>query len=35
MSFLAAYADPKDFVRQAFGRTKNFAYGMIYLAYSY
>ena len=35
VSFLAAYADPKDFVRQAFDRTKNFAYGMIYLAYSY
>ena len=35
VSFLAAYANPQRFVEQAFGRTKNFAYGMIYLAYAY
>ena len=35
VSFVAAYASPKEFVRQAFDRTKNFAYGMIYVAYAY
>jgi hypothetical protein len=34
-SFVAAYADPQDAVKQAFGRTKSFAYGMVYLAYAY
>lgn len=35
ISFLAAYADPGKAVRQATGRTKNFAYGMVYVAYTY
>ncbi len=34
-SFVAAYADPQAAVAQAFGRTKNFGYGMVYLAYAY
>ena len=34
-SFVAAYANPQDAVAQAFARTKNFAYGMVYLAYTY
>jgi hypothetical protein len=34
-SFVAAYANPQDAVEQAFGRTKSFAYGMVYLAYAY
>ena len=34
-SFVAAYANPQDAVAQAFARTKNFAYGMGYLAYTY
>ena len=35
VSFIAAYANPGEYVRQAFDRTKNFAYGMVYVAYSY
>ena len=35
VSFVAAYANPQDAVEQAFARTKNFAYGMLYLAYAY
>ena len=35
VSVLAAYADPEEAVKQATGRTKNFAYGMVYVAYSY
>jgi hypothetical protein len=35
ISVVAAYADPEEAVRQATGRTKNFAYGMVYVAYSY
>ncbi len=34
-SFVAAYGDPGKAVQQAFDRTKNFSYGMIYVAYSY
>ena len=34
-SFVGAWLDPGRAVEQAFGRTKNFAYGMVYLAYSY
>jgi hypothetical protein len=34
-SFVGAFANPEKAVRQAFDRTKNFAYGMIYLGYSY
>ena len=34
-SIVAAYANPGAAVQQARGRTKNFAYGMVYLAYSY
>jgi hypothetical protein len=34
-SLIAAYADPGTAVQQGFDRTKNFTYGMIYLAYSY
>ena len=35
VSIVAAYANPQDAVEQAFARTKNFAYGMLYLAYAY
>lgn len=34
-SFVAAYANPQDAVQQAFARAKNFAYGMVYVAYAY
>ena len=34
-SFIAAYANPGKAAEQASGRTKDFAYGMIYAAYSY
>ena len=34
-SILAAYADPGKAVQQAFDRTKNFTYGMVYLGYSF
>ena len=35
VSFVGAYADPGKAVQQATGRTKNFAYGMVYVAYSF
>ena len=35
VSFVAAYADPGKAVQQAIGRTKNFTYGMAYVAYSF
>jgi hypothetical protein len=35
VSFVAAFADPGKVVRQVYDRTKNFGYGMIYVAYSY
>ena len=35
VSLVAAYADPGKAVEQATGRTKNFTYGMVYVAYSY
>ena len=35
ISTVLAYADPGKAVQQATGRTKNFAYGMVYLAYSF
>ena len=35
VSFVAAFADPEEAVQQATGRTKNFGYGMVYVAYSY
>jgi len=34
-SFVGAFADPGKLVEQVYDRTKNFGYGMIYLAYSY
>ena len=34
-SFVGAWLDPGRAVEQAFGRTDSFAYGMVYLAYSY
>ncbi len=34
-SFVGAYNNPGELVAQAFDRTKNFSYGMVYLAYSY
>ena len=34
-SFVLAFADPGKAVQQAFDRTKNFTYGMVYLAYSF
>ena len=35
LSLLAAYADPGKAVQQAFNRTKNFTYGMVYFGYSF
>ena len=35
VSLLAAYADPGKAVQQAFNRTKNFTYGMVYFGYSF
>jgi hypothetical protein len=34
-SFVGAFADPRAGVQQATGRTQNFGYGMVFLAYSY
>ena len=34
-SFVAAFANPRAGVQQATGRTQNFKYGMVFLAYSY
>jgi hypothetical protein len=34
-SFVAAFANPGKLVEQLYDRTKNFAYGMVYVAYSY
>ena len=35
VSFIAAFATPQSGVEQATGRTDSFAYGMIYIGYSY
>ena len=35
VSLLGAYAIPQEAVQQATGRTKNFAYGMVYVGYSF
>ena len=35
ISFVGAFGDPGKAVQQATGRTKNFAYGMAYVAYSF
>jgi hypothetical protein len=35
LSLVGAYADPGKAVQQSADRTKNFAYGMVYLGYSY
>jgi hypothetical protein len=35
VTFVGAYANPQEAVKQATGRTKNFAYGMVYVAYSF
>jgi hypothetical protein len=35
VSVVGAYANPGEAVRQDSGRTKNFAYGMVYVGYSY
>ena len=35
VSLVAAFADPEKAVQQATGRTKNFAYGMAYVGYSF
>lgn len=35
ISFVAAMADPKGAIQQAYDRTKSFSYGMVYVAYSY
>jgi Alginate export len=35
VSLLGAFADPGKAVQQFTGRTKNFAYGMVYVAYSF
>ncbi len=34
-SFVGAFANPGTAADQAFNRTKNFSYGMVYVAYSY
>jgi hypothetical protein len=34
-SIVAAFANPRAAAQQAFDRTKNFSYGMVFLAYSY
>jgi hypothetical protein len=34
-SFVTAFANPQTAATQGFGRTKNFAYGMVFIAYSY
>ena len=35
LSFVAAFANPGEAMRQAFNRTKPFTYGMVLVAYSY
>lgn len=35
MSLIGAFADPQKAAQQAYNRTKTFAYGMIYIGYSY
>jgi len=35
LSLVAAYGNPRLVVEQAFGRTDDFTYGMVYLTYSY
>jgi hypothetical protein len=35
LSLVGAFADPGKAVQQVSGRTKNFAYGMAYVAYSF
>lgn len=35
VTFVGAFADPGTAVRRSTGRTKNFAYGMIYVGYSF
>ena len=35
LSLVGAYGDPGKAVQQSSGRTKNFAYGMVYLGYSF
>jgi hypothetical protein len=35
VSFIAAFADPKEAAEQGYARTSTFTYGMLYVAYSY
>jgi hypothetical protein len=35
VSFVAAFAHPQEAAQQGFGRTDDFSYGMVYVAYSY
>lgn len=35
VSVVGAFADPGKAVQQSTGRTKNFAYGMVYVGYSF
>jgi hypothetical protein len=35
VSLIAAFADPGTAVARTSGRTRNFAYGMVYVGYSY
>jgi hypothetical protein len=35
VSFVLAFASPGKAVEQATGRTRNFKYGMVYVAYSF
>ena len=34
-SFVVAFADPQAAAEQAYGRTKSFRYGLVFLAYKY
>jgi len=35
VSFILAYGNPQEALAQAYGRTQNFTYGMVYITYSY
>ena len=35
VSLVAAFADPKEAAEQGYGRTSNFTYGMLYIAYAF
>ena len=35
VSLVAAFANPQDAASQGYGRTSNFSYGMVYVAYAF